>query len=394
MTLPKTVEVVIIGGGIIGLSLAYYLAQRRVGRIIVLEREVLGSGSTGRSVASVDLFSLQPAAIRLQRHAFDIFANFAELIGDDCGFVTSGTVVLAGPDQAADLAKGLAVSRAAGIEAQQLQPAEFLALEPAANIEDLAAIGYMPAGGYADPMLTLNSYAAAARRVGVLIRQGQVVTALARQKGCVSGVETTAGTIAAPVVVGAAGPWSGQLLQAFGLAGLGLTAVRHPVLAMQSPAGRKPPRFSILDLPHGTYARPETGGLTLAGSLDPAVGYDPVEPDEFQEGVPPDYTLWVAERLVQRYPLLESAQLRPGWSGLMSISPDWQPLLGAIPEVTGLYWASGFSGQGFKISPAVGDLLAGLLAGEAEASQLLAPFRPARFAENEPLTASGVVALG
>jgi sarcosine oxidase subunit beta len=394
MTLPKTADVVIIGGGIMGVSMAYYLARRSAGRIIVLEREVVGSGSTGRSVASVDLFSLQPAAARLQHYAYEIFAHFTELIGDDCGFVTTGSVVLAGSDQAADLQKAFTVTQAAGIDARLLMPAEFAALEPAAHIEDLASICYMPAGGYADPGLTLNAYVAAARRAGVMIQQGRPATGLAQQGGRITGVETKAGTIATPVVVCAAGPWSGRLLPAFGLAGLGLYAVRHPVMAMQCAANVDPPRLSILDLPHGAYARPDKGGLILAGSLDPAVGYDPVEPDDTQERVSPDYTFWAAERLVQRYPRLATAQLRPGWSGLMSISPDWQPLLGRLPEVTGLYCATGFSGGGFKISPAVGDLMAGLITGETEAAQLLAPFRPARFAENEPLATSGLVALG
>jgi glycine/D-amino acid oxidase-like deaminating enzyme len=394
MTLPKTADVVIIGGGIMGVSIAYYLARRSAGRILVLEREVLGSGSTGRSVASVDLFSPQPAVARLQQHAYEIFAHFSELFGDDCGFVTTGCAVLAGSDQAADLQKAFAVTQAAGIDVRLLRPAEFADLEPAANVDDLASVCYMPAGGYADPVLTLNATVAAARRAGVMIQQGRPVTGLVQQGGRITGVETNEGTIAAPVVVCAAGPWSGRLLQAFGLAGLGLSAARHPVIAMQGVANVDPPRLSILDLPHGTYARPETGGLTLAGSLDPAVGYDPVEPDDQQEPVTPDYTFWVAERLVQRYPMLETAELRPGWSGLMSISPDWQPVLGRLPEVTGLYCAAGFSGGGFKISPAVGDLMAGLMTGETEATQLLAPFRPARFAENEPLATSGVVALG
>lgn len=394
MTTPNTADAVIIGGGIIGVSLAYYLAQRKFGRIIVLERQVLGSGSTGRSVASVDLFSLQPAAIKLQVHAYEIFAHFEELIGDACGFVTTGFAALAGPKHTADLQKAVAVTSAAGIDARLLTPIDFAALEPAASIEDLASICYVSAAGYGDPALTLNAYAAAARRGGVEIQQGQRATGLVQQSGRVAGVETTAGIIVAPVVVCATGPWSGHLLKTFGVDNLGLYAVRHPVIAMQGSEDYDSPRLSILDLPNDTYARPETGGLTLAGSITPAMGYNPVDPGDKDERVTAEYTFWAAERLVRRYPSLEGGQLHPGWSGLMTISPDWQPVLGTIPEVSGLYCATGFSGQGFKISPAVGDLMAGLLAGEFEAAELLNPFRPTRFAENQPLTTSGVVALG
>jgi len=394
MSTPQTADAVIIGGGITGVSIAYYLAQRNLGRIVVLERETLGSGSTGRSVASIDLFSLQPAAIKLQYHAYEIFSHFEELIGDECGLVTTGFAALGGNEHLADLQKAAAITTAAGIETQLLTPTDFAALEPTANVEDLASICYVPAGGYGDPILTLNAYAAAARRAGVVIEQGNLATGLTHQSGYVTGVKTNSETIAAPIVVCAAGPWTGQLLKSFGVNDLGLYAVRHPVIAMQGPEDADAPRFSILDLRNDTYARPETGGLTLAGSITPAVGYDLVKPEDKDEQLSAEYTLWTAERLVRRYPLLESGQLRRGWSGLMTISPDWQPVLGAIPELSGLYCAGGFSGQGFKLSPAAGDLMAGLLAEESEAIQLLAPFRPSRFAENQPLTTSGVVALG
>jgi sarcosine oxidase subunit beta len=120
------------------------------------------------------------------------------------------------------------------------------------------------------------------------------------------------------------------------------------------------------------------------------VGYDPAEPDDDHGQVNPAYSFWAVERLVRRYPRLEAGQIRPGWSGLMTISTDWQPLLGALPGSSGLYCAAGFSGRGFQLSPAVGDLMAGLIAGEAEAAELLAPFRPARLAEGQSLQVTGL----
>lgn len=394
MSLAETADVVIAGGGVIGVSLACYLARRKFGRIVLLERDTLGSGSTGRSVASLDLFSHQPAAITLQVRAYEIFAHFAELFGEECGLVTTGFAVLAGPEHAAGLRKAALLTAAAGVDMQLLSPAGFADLEPGAATADLALICHVPAGGYADPMVTLHALAGAARRAGVIIQQGRTMTGLQVENDQVTGVETNAGPIAAPIVVSAAGPWSGRLFKGFGLDDMGLFAGRHPVMAMQRPANFERPHLSILDLPQQIYARPEIGPVTLAGSIDPAMGYDPVEPEDDNGRVPEDYTLWVAERLVQRYPALEAGRLQRGWSGLMTISPDWQPVLGALPGVSGLYCATGFSGQGFKISPAVGDLMAGLIAGEAEAAKLLAPFRPSRFAEGQPLTANEFGALG
>lgn len=393
MISTETADAVIIGGGVIGVTIAYYLARRNFGRIVLLEREVLGSGSTGRSVASIDLFSHQPAAMALQARAYEVFANFEALFGEECSLVTTGLAVLAGAEHAAGLQQAVQSARAAGIEAYLLSPAEFAALEPAATVDNLAAVYYAPGGGYVDPMLTTNAVAAVARRLGVVIQQGRAVTGLKPARAATIEVETSAGPIAAPVVVSAAGPWSGRVLTAFGLSDLGLYACQHPVISLHLPAEIGSPRLSILDLPFQTYARPETGHLTLAGSMDRMVGYDPTEPDDHGR-VTDDYTFWTAERLVQRYPSLEMAELRQGWSGLMTISPDWQPVLGAIPDVPGLYIATGFSGQGFKISPAVGDLMAGLIVGETEAAQLLAPFRPTRFSEGQPLAANEFGALG
>ena len=394
MITKETADIVIIGGGIAGVSLAFFLAQRNLGRIVVLERETLGSGSTGLSVASIDLFSLQPAAVELQRRAYDIFAHFEEIVGESCGLTTTGGAVLAGPEQATALEQATTITQAAGIEAELLSPEAFAKMELAAKVTDLAAVCYVPAAGYGDPMLTTNAFAAAGRRAGVVIQQERPVTRLTHRGGRVTGVETTAGAIAAPVVVCAAGPWSGSILREFGLDDLGLQAVCHAVVPLQRPKNFGPPHLSILDLPHSTYARPESGGLTLAGSIDSAVGYDPIQPEAGPQAVSADYSFWVAERLVQRYPLLEMSELRPGWSGLMSITPDWQPVLGQMADLSGLYCAAGFSGQGFKISPAVGDLMAGLITGEAQAAELLAPFDPGRFADGRSLTSSGFVAFG
>src|SRR5262245_24422081 len=140
MISTETADVVIIGGGIIGASIAYYLAQRKFGRIVVLERETLGSGCTGRSVASIDLFSFQPAAIELQVRAHEIFSHVDELVGGDCGLVIPGFAVLAAPEQIPALHNSIRVTEAAGVQLQLLTPAEFATLEPAANIEGLAAV--------------------------------------------------------------------------------------------------------------------------------------------------------------------------------------------------------------------------------------------------------------
>jgi sarcosine oxidase subunit beta len=192
------------------------------------------------------------------------------------------------------------------------------------------------------------------------------------------------GEISAGAVVVAAGPWTRDFLQRDGLA-LPLQPQHHDAVLLDCPPEASP-RTSILDLIHQVYARPETGGLTVAGSLDMAVGYGDIEADDECPAPPLDYGLWVWERLVRRYPGMQRGSLRRGWSGPTIVSPDGQPLLGPLP-LKALYCATGFSGAGLKIAPAVGDLLAGLVAGEAHAAQALHPFRPSRFAEGQPFVA-------
>jgi glycine/D-amino acid oxidase-like deaminating enzyme len=161
--------------------------------------------------------------------------------------------------------------------------------------------------------------------------------------------------------------------------------VRHPVVCLRRPRDFGQPHHSLLDMMSGIYARTETGDLTLLGSINPEIGYDPINVDDGPGYVHDDYIMWVTEQLVRRYPSLETGELRDGWAGIMTITPDWQPIIGSWPDLPGLFSAVGFSGQGFQISPAVGALLAELIIKNSDAAIQLAPFTPARFAVGQLL---------
>jgi sarcosine oxidase subunit beta len=199
----------------------------------------------------------------------------------------------------------------------------------------------------------------------------------------VTGVRLTAGEIAAGVVVVAAGPWTAQLLRPEGIE-LGLRPQRHEVAVLACPPEASP-RASVLDTANAFYACPETGGLTICGSLDLAMGYEWIEPDDECPTPNMAYVERVWEHMLARYPAMERGAMRKGWSGPITMSPDGQALIGRLP-LDGLYCACGFSGTGLKIAPAVGERLAQLVAGDAAGCQALHALRPARFAENEPLT--------
>ena len=375
----ETADIVIVGGGVVGVSIAYHLAQQQPGRILLLERDALGSGSTGHSVASIDGLTLRPHAVALFAHSLRFFEQSEAQLDAPCGFEPTGSLLLAGEQEREVLATAVANMQAAQVESKLLDLNELATLEPRMNLEDVGAATFTPGAGYADPALTTQAFAAAARRLGVEIQQGRQVNGLLVADGKVVGVETAVGPIHAPLVIIAAGPWCNALLQTADIT-VPLQPVRHPVVCLCRPPDFGLSHYSLLDLTTGIYARPETGKLTLLGSIEPAIGHDPANADEPPGYVHDDYMMWVTTRLVQRFPALETSQLRPGWVGFMTITPDWQPIIGSLPEIDGLYCAAGFSGQGFQISPAVGHYLAQMILKNDEASHVLAPFAPDRFA--------------
>lgn len=382
--MKNSTDILIIGGGVIGVSIAYHLAQRKLGKILILEKNALASGSTGCSVASIDSFIFPPALTELAAQSFTFFQRFHDLVGENCGFTQTGSLIIAGEEHANTLQDAVKQNQKAGQNVRLLNNlAEFNALEPLASPEKVASVSYAPQAGYADPVLTTQALAKAAIRMGVDIQSRQTVTGLRAQNGKIIGAETEHGFIPASVIIVAAGPRSGYLLNTLGI-DIPFRILRHPVACLRRPSNNKLEHYSIWDFVNGIYARPDKNSLTLLGSIDTKIGYTPTDPNAEPCGhAPTSYTFWAAERFVQRYPTLEESTLCKGWSGILVVSPDWLPTIGAIEEYSGLYCATGFSGHGFQISPAAGNLLAAEISGDPHATELLHPLSPARFLRDQ-----------
>jgi sarcosine oxidase subunit beta len=380
----RRAAVVVVGGGVTGCSIAFHLAARGVRDVLVLERHTLASGGTGHSVGIVRQLYPTSETTRMVVRSLDVFTHFDDAVGGDAGYVPCGCLIGVGPTMRPALEQSVVRQRALGVRAEVLAPAEAARVEPRIDPTGLGAVLWEPDSGYGDPTAVTLGFAEAARRRGVRIEQGVAVTGLRVANDRVTGVETSTGEwIETPVVVNAAGLWSVALAR---LAHLELPIVvgRHPVFVVERPRDFGAPHTVYLDLAGGAYVRPETGDLTLTGSLTDDESQHPMDPDRLGGDVGLDEATEVLARTGRALPKLQDARYRRGWAGAFDITPDWMPVLDQTP-VAGFWVAAGMSGHGFKLSPAVGETMAALIVGDAPPVSV-APFRLDRFTTSRPTT--------
>jgi glycine/D-amino acid oxidase-like deaminating enzyme len=357
----ETFDVIVIGGGVIGTSIAYHLARFGAGRVLLVERDQLGSGTTAQSSCVVRTHYSVPENVALAKTALAVFGDFARYLDDpeaESGFHRCGLMIVA-PDneRAGAMRETLAVARSLGVDAREIDVAEARRIHPLLSFDDIAAIGFEPDSGYADAYLTLSAFARAARRHGAIIREGVAVTGLTRDGNRVTGIVTNRGPIAADIVVSAQNIWSRELAEWAGIE-LPLTLSRHAVVTLEgeTPYTRDLPVVKDLASPGKIYFRSYGGRQVLAGEGNE--GETIAVPSTEQADVPLDYVADIGEQLAHRVPAFADAGLARSWTGVYDVTPDWNPVLGALPGIDGLFVAFGFSGHGFKLSPIVGRMIA------------------------------------
>jgi glycine/D-amino acid oxidase-like deaminating enzyme len=263
----RAADCVIIGGGITGVSTAFQLAGLGLKRVLVLEKKFVGAGGTGRSVGIIRQLYPTRETSQMVLRSLAVFERFGDAVGGASGFVRSGALIGVSAAMRPSLERTLALQRQIGVRAEIVEPADLKRIEPRIDPSGLGALLWEPGSGYGDPSAVTAGYADAARKRGALIEQGVEVTAIRQAGGRVVGVDTAAGDrIDAPIVINAAGLWSPRVAR---LAGHELPIIvgRHPVFIVERDAAFGPAHTVYLDLAGGAYARPETGGLTLTGSL-------------------------------------------------------------------------------------------------------------------------------
>jgi glycine/D-amino acid oxidase-like deaminating enzyme len=374
-------DVVVIGGGCSGASIAWQLARRGAGRIVLLEKTGIAAGATGRSSAVVRTHYTHEALARMSLAALRTFERFDETVGGDAGFHRVGMLVLLGPDDVDAVAANVEMHRRVGIEAYALTMEQLVELEPRLNPDGIGAIAWEPQSGYADPVLAASAFAEAARREGVDQRIGVTAHALIAGPGGIERIETNMGAIQTRTVVVAAGFRSRELVAPLGY-DLPLRPIRHTIAVVQRSPRFGKPHSVISDRGIGAYYRPDGQQLTLIGASAPLDG---AEDEDVEVDRTPDSAdeLRLVSRFCLRFPSEEAAGLRRGYTGVYDCSPDLQPVLGPVPGVDGLHVAAGFSGHGFKLSPITGELVAEHVVDGRTSLVDIGLFSPARFASGQ-----------
>lgn len=381
-----TADVVIIGGGVMGCSIACNLALtagdhgRR--RIVLLERDILGSGSTGRSSAAIRMHYSTAVNAELAWRSLHIFRNFADIIGGDCGYTQTGYLVFAGPADLDAFRANIATQQSVGVITDIISPDDAAGLAPGFAL-DAAAIAYEPYSGHADASGTAYAYATRARAEGVNIRlQTPAASIEMSDDGSrVIAVRTAGGErIVTDAVVVATGPWTARFLAPHGIS-VPLVATRHEVLHFRRPPDAVPHHPGGADIANRIYFRPEGQELTLVGNGNHSEVVE--DPEVFAQRASPAFIADVWQRIARRIPPLADAELAAGYAGLYTNSPDSHPIMSRVDGVDGLYLCSGFSGHGFKLSPMVGVLMAELIGKGRTETMDISPLRLSRFAEGD-----------
>jgi len=375
-------DIVVVGAGAMGCSIAFHLARAGVRSVTVLDKGGICSGMTYRSGALVRLHYTNEHEARIALCAYRYFHEWREIVGGDCGFVQTGFLMVVGPGDVGRLHANIAMLRALGVETEAVSPEDIREAQPFARVDDIGGAAYEPLSGYADPHKTTMALAEAARRRGVRFHTGCAVTGIRTVSGRVSGVETQQGPIDAGTVVVAAGPWAAGLLRTAGVE-FPIEPTLAEIAMFRRPAPVTEGHMVYIDRVSGTYFRPQSPRLTFVGAGHGNV--QRADPDNVADRISDAQSALARERVANRIPAFAGAEPAMGHQGAYDMSPDGKAILDQAPGVAGLYIAGGFSGTGFKKSPAIGLLMSELITEGAARTVDIHPFRLSRFAEGDEI---------
>ena len=380
---PKTADFVILGAGVMGASIAFHLARRKAGRILVLDKDHVGSGGSGRSSALIRMHYSFPAEVQLALISLKMFEHWREIVGEAGEFRKTGFVRIVHPNETERLKQNVAMQRSLGAKVELIDRKQLQELEPDWAVDEVELAAYEPDSGHGDGNVVANDFLSRARELGASYLSKTRATSMLASGGTVRGVQTDHGEIHAPVVIAATGPWTRPLLQQVGF-DPPIETEYHQVAILKNAPDMKGGGCACIDSVTATYFRSDASDKFLVGDF---YGKRPVDPDNFPQRASETELEEIIERASRRVSKLENAEVMRGVTGVYDMTPDARPLLGQIPGVEGLYLCAGFSGMGFKISPAIGLVMSELILDGAGTTVNISVFRPTRFTEGQPIKA-------
>jgi sarcosine oxidase subunit beta len=356
--MAKSADVIIIGAGIVGSSIAFHLTEAGVRDVLVIERETRqGLGSTGKSMGGVRAQFSTDVNIRMSIYSIPFLARFEEATGHPSGYKPRGYLFMATNDRHMDyLRNNIARQKALGLKnVELLSPEDIRKVLPQLRSDDIVGGSFCPSDGFVDPESVMTGFMARAIERGATLWRGTEVTGICTERFTITGVTTTNGDVRAPIVVNAAGPWAAAVARMAG-ADLPVQPLRR-MLALTEPFSGLPERLPmIIDMSTGWHFRQEGLGLLMAWA-------DPDQQPGFRADFDPAFIEKILTHAAARVPDFANLAVNPRrcWAGLYEMSPDHHAILGTAPEVRGFYFANGFSGHGVMHSPATGRIIADLI---------------------------------
>jgi sarcosine oxidase, subunit beta len=380
---PRTADVVIIGAGAIGCSVAYHLGVRGAKNVVVIEQEFVGSGTTSKAAGGIRVQFPTEVEIKFSMESLEFFKRFHEVMGVNPYLRQVGYLFLLGNEHEVEQYKPqMALQRQYGLDVRLITPQDARTIVPQLRVDDLLAAVYSPQDGYADPHTVVQGYAAKARECGVRILEQTEVTGIRLQGERVVGVETTSGAIDTRLVVNAAGPWAMRVAEMVG-ATVPVYPRRRHIFVTEPFADFVNPSPLVIDRTSGFYCRTEGRSILMSpGDVQEVQGYK----------VSIDWSMAeeAARKAVHRVPVLERAGIMSGWAGLRPLTPDEHAIIDYLPGVEGCLCAIGFCGHGFQHSPAAGKVVAEMIL-EGKPSTDISALSFARFHEAAPTPTPGKV---
>jgi sarcosine oxidase, subunit beta len=377
----RSFDYVVIGGGVMGASILFQLATRGAGSVLLLEQGTLGFGSTGRSSGVIRMHYSTEVNTRLSWESLDTWRNWSDVVGHgDAGWTHTGFMIFSNEEYRPSFETSIQMQQRCGVNVSLIGRGEALEIAPAFSIGEDETVAYEPESGYGDPSGSAIGWVTAARALGATAELERKVTGLNLAGDHVTSVEIDGGeTISCGSVILATGPWSGRFLSNHGI-DLPLKATRHEVFLLRRNLKKIPFHPGGADMANLTYFRPEAADLTLVGNGN--VVHD-ADPDNYHSGASMDYLYDVWSRLAARIPQIEDAEYTHGYAGLYTETPDSHPIMDAVEQIGGLYICTGFSGHGYKLSPAVGVAMAELILDGRSTTIDITSLRMGRFDAND-----------